>query len=72
MIKRLNSVSPKEKFGKKRKSRNILNFFLIKQTQIKMKVNKPYNFKNCLKNLEKIDLMVFYLLNVDKFTSDNF
>lgn len=37
-----------------------------------MKINKAYNFKNCLKNLEKIDLMVFYLLNVDKFTSDNF
>lgn len=28
-----------------RKSRNILNFCLIKQTQIKMKVNKAYNSK---------------------------
>lgn len=38
-------VSPKEKSRKIRKSRNILNFCLIKQTQIKMKVNKAYNSK---------------------------
>lgn len=38
------SVSQR-KSRKIRKSRNILNFCLIKQTQIKMKVNKAYNSK---------------------------
>lgn len=48
------SVS-KRKSRKIRKSKNILNFCLIKQTQIKMKVNKAYNSKkNCLKTSKRL------------------